>query len=158
MIRIAVLLFVASFVGFQLEPVDEKTALIEKLFELSRLEEVTKISQIEGFKMGLDMSPAVIPDKKKAKIIAAGEKIMEELMPWPEMKADFIKLYDKHYTVDQLKNIVELCEDPRYSTFITKQIEMVGPAMELGQKYGKRIVAPMMKETMRIMQEEPGTE
>ena len=154
MLRISILILAVSLTCFQTESVDEKTALIEKLFELSKVEEITKASQLEGFRMGVEMSPGNIPDEKKAKMIAAGQKIMQDVMPWPEMKIEFIKLYDELYTAEELKDIVELCEDPRYELFVSKQIQMIGPAMKIGQKYGKRMMAPMVKETMKIMQEE----
>ena len=75
-------------------------------------------------------------------------------MPWSVMKKDYIELYSKHYTIDELKEIVELCKDPRYKMFITKQLKMIGPSMKIGQKYGQQMMPKLMQETVKIMQEE----
>ncbi len=154
MVRTSILFIAIALTSLQGQPADDKTALIEEVLVLTRTEEVTKVGQLEGFKMGLEMAPNAIPADKKEKIIAAGKEIMDELMPWSAIKEDFVELYDQHYTVEELKSIIELCKDPRYNTFITKQIEMIGPSVKIGQKYGKLIMPRMMQATMRIMQEE----
>lgn len=133
---------------------DEKTALVEQLLKVTQVEELTKVAQLEGFKAGLEMGPVPIPADKKAKIIEVGTKVMEEVMPWSVMKKDYIELYSKHYTIDELKEIVELCKDPRYKMFITKQLKMIGPSMKIGQKYSQQMMPKLMQETVKIMQEE----
>lgn len=132
---------------------EDKVALIEEVLRLTRAEETTRIGQLEGFKSGFEMSGAAIPADKKAKIIAAGKQIMGEVMPWSVMKKDFIEMYDKHCTVEDLKTIIALCKDPKYKTLIAKQIELIGPSIKIGQKYGKLMMPKMMESTTKIMQE-----
>ena len=131
---------------------EEKTALIEELLELSHAEELTKTSQLEGFKAGMAMNPGAIPADKKQAIIDAGERIMEEVMPWETMKQDFIAVYDEHYTLEELRAVVSLCKDPRYQTLVGKQLELVGPSMAIGQKYGRLLMPKIMQATTEIMQ------
>lgn len=153
MLRTSILFLVIALRATLGHAADDKTALIEQVLQLTRAEQMTKVGQLEGFKMGIDMAPAAIPADKKAKIIAAGKEIIDELMPWSAMKKDFVELYNKHYTVEELKTIIELCKDPKYNILITKQIEMIGPSMKVGQKYGKLMMPRMMQATMKIMQE-----
>lgn len=64
------------------------------------------------------MAPAPIPEATKPRIIAEGIKAIEEVMPWSK--------------TGELETIVELCRDPRYKVLVAKQIEVIGPSMELG--------------------------
>lgn len=148
---IAVVAVLAVFAVAQAD--ENKIALIEEMLVLSRMEEMTKVSQLEGFKVGLSMAPAPIPEATKARIIAEGVKAIEEVMPWSKMKHDFVELFSKHYTTEELETIVDLCKDPRYKVLVAKQIEIIGPSMEIGQKYGKLLATKMMQSTMKIMQE-----
>ncbi|MEM9187263.1 MAG: hypothetical protein AAGB00_12290 [Planctomycetota bacterium] len=130
-----------------------KAALIEEVLRLTRAEELTRVGQLAGFKAGIDMAPAPIPADKKAKIIAAGEEIIAEVMAWPVIKKDFIAMYDKYYTAGELRLVIELCKDPKYKVLVEKQLAMVGPSMKIGQKYGKLMMPKMMQATARIMRE-----
>ena len=136
-----------------LQAAGEKEKLIEELLVLTKAEQLFKVGQLEGFQVGLDMSPVPIPADKKTKIISAGKKIMDEEMPWSKVKLDYITLYGKHYTQEELKAVIALCKDPRYNLLVSKQIAILGPSMKIGEKYGKKMMPRMMQATMRIMQE-----
>ncbi len=126
---------------------------IDELFELTLVQDLFQVGQTEGFKAGLEMSPVALPAEKRQKILEQGKKILEEVMPWSVVRADFIEMYKAHFTEEEIEQVLELCRDPRYAVLVRKQLEMVGPSMAIGQKYSQKMMPRMMEETMRIMQE-----
>ena len=99
------------------------------------------------------MAESPIPEGKKERMIAAGMEAMAEVMPWSAVKQDYVALYLEHDTEEELREIIELCKDPRYKKMIAKQVELISPSLEIGQKYGQRLGAKMMDATMKIMLE-----
>ena len=124
---------------------DPKVEKIEKLLELSGAESNFKTGQIEGFKSGLDMAQMPIPAEKRKKLIKIGKEVMEEVMPWSEVKQDMIKIYADHYNEEELDRVVKILGNKDVQLLLEKQRLIIGPSMKMGTKYGQRMIPHLMK-------------
>lgn len=131
----------------------DKTTLIEEFLRLTKQQELSRVSQLEGFKAGLGMGGGTLPEPKKARLIEEAEKAMAEIMPWHAVKKDLIAVYDKAFSEDELRAMIAMCRDPRFSAYVDKQISLIGPAMQVGQQYGATLMPRLMEAAQRVMQE-----
>lgn len=131
----------------------DKTTLIEELLRLTKQEDQTRVGQLEGFKAGLGMAGGSLSEPKKTRLIEEAEKAMAEIMPWSAVKKDLVAIYDKAFSEEELRSIIALCRDPRFSAYIDKQISLVGPAMQVSQQYGVKLMPRLTEAAQRVMQE-----
>lgn len=86
-------------------------------------------------------SPVPLPDAQKEKI----KKFLTKYMGWEGLEDDFVKIYVKTYTEDELKDIAAFYKTPTGKKMASKAAEIAKQSMELGQKRVQENQAELIK-------------
>jgi uncharacterized protein len=75
--------------------------------------------------------------------------LMKEEMNWDKLKPEFVRLYVKTFTEEELNALIEFYGSPTGQAFIRKMPAIIQGSMEISQSQMKRLMPKMM----RIVQE-----
>lgn len=66
----------------------------------------------------------------------------------------FIPIYDKHYTIDEIKELTAFYQSDLGQTMLTKLPLILQESMSIGQLYGKELAEQVLEEEMNKVEEE----
>lgn len=107
-----------------------KAAEIKKLLDLTgvlKLMDQMKTRMLESFK---DQHPGVSPDVWKH---------VDQEMDMNQLLNDLIPLYDKYYTLDDLKAANAFYESPAGRHFLAATPQLMRESMQIGQAWGQKV-------------------
>ena len=61
------------------------------------------------------------------------------------------QLYGRHYTENELKTVLDLCQDNRYQMAINKDLEMLPGALKIGEEFAPELQAKLLDAMTRLM-------
>src|SRR5579863_1850314 len=108
----------------------EKRAEIEKMLRLTGMEKLTQqmmAQMIDGFKKQMPDAPSDFWNKFQQKLDT--HELIEKIMP----------VYDKYYTVEDLKAINAFYESPAGQKILSTLPQVMRESMQIGQEWGARI-------------------
>ena len=101
----------------------------------------------EGMDQIFDLIAAQLKSALPAVDAAKMSKMMDKLMvvfkeelSWEKMKGEYIDLYAKAFTVDEMKAIIAFYKTPAGKALLEKQPELMKQGMEIGQKATLRMM------------------
>ena len=143
-----VVLCLVSFVCAKDNDDTEHRAVAEELLTVMKISD-TITPSLEGMKEHVQKSLPMFNEKNAAKMTEKLVAIMKEELSWEKMKEDYIGLYVKLLTVDEMKPIIAFYKTPAGQAFLDKQPELMKQSMEVGMKVNMR----MMPKIQAIIQE-----
>ena len=127
---------------------DTRRALADELLNVMEMR-VTVEKSLEAAKATLPMqvgkAVAMTEETNAPSCVAPLAQMMDvwsKEMSWEKVKADYIDLYAKTFTEEELKGIIDFCKTPAGQAFAKKQPELAKGTMELKQK---RVASVMLK-------------
>ncbi|WP_263419662.1 DUF2059 domain-containing protein [Terriglobus albidus] len=124
-----------------------KRAKIEEMLTVLKMEDnftlLMKQVEQQGRQMGMSMTnPSQLTDADKkildnfmTKLMAA----MQETMGWQKLKSEFIDLYAKAYTEEEVDGILTFYKSPVGQSMLTKTPQLVQQSMAISQTHMKEI-------------------
>ncbi|MGO4516401.1 DUF2059 domain-containing protein [Terriglobus sp. 2YAB30_2] len=124
-----------------------KRAKIEQMLTVLKMEDnfnlLMKQVEQQGRQMGMSMTnPSQLTDADKkildnfmTKLMAA----MQETMGWQKLKSEFIDLYAKAYTEEEVDGILTFYKSPVGQSMLTKTPQLVQQSMAISQAHMKEI-------------------
>ena len=126
----------------------EHRAVAEELLTVMKISD-TVTQTLEGMKEHFQKSLPMLNEKNAAKMTERLVAIMKEELSWEKTKEDYIGLYVKLLTVDEMKPVIAFYKTPVGQAFLDKQPEMMKQSMEVGMKINMR----MMPKIQAVIQE-----
>ncbi|MBW8748560.1 MAG: DUF2059 domain-containing protein [Acidobacteria bacterium] len=124
-----------------------KRAKIEQMLTVLKMEDnfnlLMKQVEQQGRQMGMSMTnPSQLTDADKkildnfmTKLMAA----MQETMGWQKLKSEFIDLYAKAYTEEEVDGILTFYKSPVGQSMLAKTPQLVQQSMAISQTHMKEI-------------------
>ena len=124
-----------------------KRAKIEQMLTVLKMEDnfnlLMKQVEQQGRQMGMSMTnPSQLTDADKkildnfmVKLMAA----MQETMGWQKLKSEFIDLYAKAYTEEEVDGILTFYKSPVGQSMLAKTPQLVQQSMAISQTHMKEI-------------------
>jgi hypothetical protein len=137
---------------------DSHRAAIERLFKVLKTPEQYEAALLAGFESGAGLTAdklASMPEEQQQKFKRAMDKVrakMVELLGWEKMKPEMILLYAKHFSEDEIGQIIKVLDSPAGQMLVNKQIKLLPESMALGQKNAQAAMPHVMKIMMEEMQ------
>jgi hypothetical protein len=143
--KIPILILMTSGLVFaQTAPPTTKTAKIEEIFRLTKVDQMQK--QVMAQMGAMMKQQAGVPSEQSQKIL----DLVAEKMSWDSLKPDFIKLYEDTYTEDEISGILLFYESPPGQAMLAKSPALMTNTMALMQKRMAQI-KPEMDKMMKDM-------
>ena len=79
-------------------------------------------------------------------------RAMDQVFNWKIVEQDYIKVYAKSYSTDQLDYILQLCQDPRYQQLMQLEVQMIKDTLAVGEKYASKIQEATLKAVQDVLQ------
>jgi len=134
----------------------ERRAAAEELVTVMRLKEtqdqafdLMATQMATQFKSSLPMVDAGKMSKMMEKVMG----LLKEEMSWEKMKGEYIGLYAKTFTTDEMKGVIAFYKTPAGKAFLDKQPELMKQSMEIGQKAVLKITPKIQTLLMQMMTE-----
>ena len=118
----------------------EKRAEIEKMLHLTGMEKLmdqTKFQMIAGLKAQIKDVPESFWEKFGQKMNT--HELLEKLMP----------VYDKYYTIDDLKAVNAFYESPAGQKVLKSLPQIMEESMKIGQEWGEKIGRQAIEEARK---------
>lgn len=146
------LLVVAAMSTFAGEPVSEKDKLAEELVNLAGISQ-----NIQNVKMSImqnnDRMLSRMQSGSDAKKLAAYrqkiDKLVNDSFDWKKVKGDYIKLYAKTFTVEEMKGIIEFYKTPAGKLFRERD-NLMRQEMTLMQNKYRQIMPQLRQMQMEL--------
>jgi hypothetical protein len=143
LVMLVLVALLASLVGAQAEVSKEKRKEIDRMLRLTGMEKLVgqmKTQMISAFKVQMPEVPLEFWNK------------FEQRMDMSELVEKIIPLYDKYYTLEDLKAVNTFYETPAGQKILTTLPQIMQESMQLGQQWGARIGAQVVQEIQREQQ------
>lgn len=136
---------------------ESKRAAIEEMLTLSKADQIieTMYGQVEGLlqrqfqQLGATADEKPILDKFSKDVL----QIMREEMSWDKMKGDFVTVYDKVYTEEDITAINKFYKSPAGRKMLAKMPELMQASMAIPQKYLQNILPRLQKLSQEMAKE-----
>lgn len=155
---IVVVFFIAIFLSTNCMASEAShRAAIEEMLRLSNVDKIMEpmFAQIEGMlksqfiQMGVSEEQMPIFEKYNKQLVA----IMKEEMAWPKMRDDFIDIYAKVYTEEEILEINKFYSSPVGKKMLEKMPLLVQESMAISQKNMQKIFPKIQKISEEMAQE-----
>lgn len=125
-------------------------AAAEEMVRLARVDQLMK-SLFDQMKASMnailnDNARSVEDRVRAGKISDKVFAIMEQEMSWDKMKDDFVDLYMKTYSEDEIRQINAFYKTPAGQAMIEKMPQLMKASTAISQKYTRRMLERMQKE------------
>ena len=128
---------------------DEKTALAEKLINLTNMDKMMEQTKQQILQMESRMIGQFdVPEEKQGEALAFQKKLTEktfEIMKFDDLHKDYAALFAEVYTLEELKGLVAFYESPLGQSMIEKQPVVIQKAMQISQKRMATLIPEIKK-------------
>jgi uncharacterized protein len=131
------LLLIALLLAPSLFAQTTKTAKIEEIFRLTKVDQMQKQMMAQMSAMIRQQTAASLTPDQQKNASEMGQRMMEfitQKMSWDVMKPDFIKLYDDTYTEDEISGILLFYQSAPGQAMLAKSPVLMTNTMALVQK------------------------
>lgn len=124
-----------------------KVDLLIEFLALTRAKEKFEIGQVEGFKMGFDMSPGAktMPEEKKEQIYTIAARVFSAEMPWDVYQERLIPIMAELHTEEHLQAINAFLRTPAGVALVESELAGIGPSLRLGGEFGQRAIPKLIE-------------
>ena len=141
-LTLAILFLSAVIGGFAIAIQDDETATVTKREDIKELMELMNSKD-----MGLQVMHTMF-DSVKALGTAIPENLFEEFtseVNFDELTELIIPIYDKHFSHDDIKELIAFYQTPIGKKLIEKQPDIIKESMVAGMTWGQKIGAKLVK-------------
>ena len=147
------LLFGLLLAAAPLRAADQEKSTAEQLYDLVDVQGTAMQSAKTSFKPTLDKIHSLgVPDEGMKEVAAAAQKFFLKCLGSPEIKTEVIKLYEKHFTAAELKQLLQFYQAPIGSKSLKVLPTIMGEAAVLGQKQAEKNAPAFQAEIQAIVQ------
>ena len=152
--RLRLTLVIAVLLGSALPAAaDPKRQMVRDVIQCTRVQQRFILARDLGFETGLNSSinADAIPDGLKQQMLEAYHQVADAVFSWDKVEPKYEQLYGRHYTENELKTVLDLCQDNRYQMAINKDLEMLPGALKIGEEFAPELQAKLLDAMTRLM-------
>ena len=152
--RIRLALVIAMLLGTALPAAaGPKRQMVRDVIQCTRMQQRFILARDLGFETGLNSSidADAIPDELKQQMLEAYHQVADEVFSWDKVEPKYEQLYGRHYTENELKTVLELCQDSRYQMVLRKDLEMLPGGLKIGEEFAPELQAKLLDAMTRLM-------
>ena len=127
--------------------------MVRDVIQCTRMQQRFILARDLGFETGLNSSidADAIPDELKQQMLEAYHQVADEVFSWDKVEPKYEQLYGRHYTENELKTVLELCQDSRYQMVLRKDLEMLPGGLKIGEEFAPELQVKLLEAMTRLM-------
>lgn len=134
---------------------DEAQAVVDKFFKLTKVKEKYEKGMLAGFDMSAGFADySSLPKEQQKKIENMQKKVKDlllEEMGWDKVKDEYTEIYLEVYTVEELKAINLVIQEPIMQKMFENEIKLLPKAMEVGQDKMQNLMPKIIQLSQEAM-------